>query len=386
MANIQALTHPRIYDYEALGEFADSLADHAPSIERDMSKLSREPNNRVVVADIFRALHNIKGDAALCRVEVAGLIAHPIESLLTRLRSGEARYTPLLGEVILLALDRLELTIEALVAGKPVEHLKLAPLVEGLEKMSSAAQADLDPTATQLIKSVTGFQPQSTLRDSVGKLSAQDVPDLPSAPDTTPDTPSISDVPRGSMGPDLQFFQSLAMQFETRSPLFKGRTGRIRQLALDTNRAAGSPVDAVQLEAAVYMHDVGMMFLPEEVWLNAGNLSEEKRNILRSHPGLGAGLLDRMKGWKEASEMVRHHHEMLDGAGYPDKLKGNAICPGAKILAIVDAFEAVMLKHSTRGHKRSILRAIAEVNACNNQFAPEWIEPFNSVIRRMVEQ
>jgi len=385
MANIQALTHPVIYDREALGEFADSLADHAPSIERDMSKLSREPNNRVVVADIFRALHNIKGDAALCRVEVAGLIAHPIESLLTRLRSGEVRYTPLLGEVILLALDRLELTIEALVAGKPVEHLKLAPLVDGLEKMSHATQADLDPVATQLIKSVTGFQPQSTLRDSVGKLPAHEAPDLPSVPDA----PSISDVPeapRGSMGFDLQFFQSLAMQFETRSPLFKGRTGRIRQLALDTNRAAGSPVDVVQLEAAVYMHDVGMMFLPEEVWLNVGNLSEEKRSILRSHPGLGAGLLDRMNGWKEASEMVRHHHEMLDGAGYPDKLKGNAICPGAKILAIVDAFEAVMLKHSTRGHKRSILRAIAEVNACNNQFAPEWIDPFNSVIRRMVEQ
>lgn len=382
MANIQALTHPRIYDHEALGEFADSLADHAPSIERDMSKLSREPNNRVVVADIFRALHNIKGDAALCRVEVAGLIAHPIESLLTRLRSGEVRYTPLLGEVILLALDRLELAIEALVAGKPVEHLKLAPLVEGLEKMSLATQADLDPNATQLIKSVTGFQPQSTLRDSVGKLPAQEAQDLPDAPEA----PSISDTPRGSIGADLLFFQSLAMQFETRSPLFKGRTGRIRQLALDTNRAAGSPVDAVQLEAAIYMHDVGMMFLPEEVWLNAGNLSEEKRNILRSHPGLGAGLLDRMKNWNEASEMVRHHHEMLDGAGYPNKLKGNAICPGAKILAIVDAFEAVMLKHSTRGHKRSILRAIAEVNACNNQFAPEWIEPFNSVIRRMVEQ
>jgi hypothetical protein len=382
MANIQALTYPVIYDREALGEFADSLADHAPSIERDMSKLSREPNNRVVVADIFRALHNIKGDAALCRVEVAGLIAHPIESLLTRLRSGEVRYTPLLGEVILLAVDRLELAIEALVAGKPVDHLKLAPLVDGLEQMSRASQADLDPTAAQLIKSVTGFQPQSTLRDSIGKLPVHDVPGLPD----TQDLPDVPDAPKGSMTPDILFFQSLAMQFETRSPLFKGRTGRIRQLALDTNRVAGSPVDAAQLEAAVYMHDVGMMFLPEEVWLNAGNLSEEKRSILRTHSGLGAGLLDRMEGWKAAAEMVRHHHEMLDGAGYPGKLKGNDICPGAKILAIVDAFEAVMLKHSTRGHKRSILRAIAEVNACNNQFAPEWIEPFNTVIRRMVEQ
>jgi response regulator RpfG family c-di-GMP phosphodiesterase len=276
------------------------------------------------------------------------------------------RYTQLLGEVILLAVDRLELAVEALVANKPIEHLKLPALVEGLEKMSAASQSNLDSLAALLIKSVTGFQPQSTLRASIGKLPTQSAP-------------------AGSTAPDLQFFQSLALQFETRSPLFKGRTARIRQLALDTNQIAGFPVDAEQLEAAIYMHDVGMMFLPEDVWLNAVNFSNEKRAMLQAHPGLSAGLLNRMNGWQAAAEMVIQHHEMLDGAGYPGKLKGNEICPGAKIIAIVDAFEAVMLKHSTRGHKRSVLRAIAEVNACNNQFAPEWIEPFNSVIRRMVE-
>jgi HD-GYP domain-containing protein (c-di-GMP phosphodiesterase class II) len=83
--------------------------------------------------------------------------------------------------------------------------------------------------------------------------------------------------------------------------------------------------------------------------------------------------------------MVAQHHEMPDGAGYPNASKLGEICDGAKILAIVDAFEAVMLKHIHRGKNRSVLRAIAEVNACDNQFAPEWIEPFNRVIRRTVE-
>ena len=83
--------------------------------------------------------------------------------------------------------------------------------------------------------------------------------------------------------------------------------------------------------------------------------------------------------------MVAQHHEMPDGGGYPHKLTAEDICAGAKILAIVDAFEAVTLKHSHRGQSRSIVRAIAEVNACDNQFAPEWIAPFNAVIRRMVE-
>jgi HD-GYP domain-containing protein (c-di-GMP phosphodiesterase class II) len=321
----------------------------------------------VVIADIFRSLHNIKGDAALCKVEIAGLIAHPIESLLTRLRSAEIRYTQLVGEVILLAVDRLELAIEALVAGKPVAHLKLVELVDGLEQMSQAPQAGLDAAAAKVVKSVTGFQPQATLRSSIGKL------------------PALGKS-KSSIASDLLFFRSLAMQFETHSPLFKGRTARIHQLAMDTNREAGSPVDVTQLEAAVYMHDAGMMFLSESIWLKVGNISDEERSILRTHPGLGAGLLERMEGWKAAAEMVRQHHEMSDGAGYPEGLSGDRICPGAKILAIVDAFEAVTLKHSTRGHNRSVLRAIAEVNACDKQFAPEWIAPFNAVIRRMIER
>ena len=76
---------------------------------------------------------------------------------------------------------------------------------------------------------------------------------------------------------------------------------------------------------------------------------------------------------------------MPDGAGYPLGLSQEKICAGAKILAIVDAFEAVMLKHIHRGKNRSVLRAIAEVNACDKQFAPEWLVPFNQLIRRTVE-
>lgn len=366
MTDNQTLTHPTILDDEALHEFADALTDIAPVIERDMAKLSSDPGNRVLIADIFRAVHNIKGDAALCSVAMAGLIAHPIESLLTRLRSGEVRYTPLLGEVILLALDRLELATEALVAGRQVEHLKLVALVEGLKQMSLASQSDLELNAAQLIKTVTGFQPQATLRTPIGK-------------------PSIQGKPKDSMANDLQFFRSLALQLETRSPLFAGRTERIHQLALDTNRMAGSPVDEVQLEAALYLHDLGMMFLPESIWLKVGKMSAEERIALHAHPDFAAGLLDRMQDWKGAAEMVRQHHETWDGKGYPGGLHGDAICPGAKILAIVDAYKAVMLKHRARSHNSSVLRAIAEINACDHQFAPEWIEPFNAVIRNMLE-
>jgi HD-GYP domain-containing protein (c-di-GMP phosphodiesterase class II) len=133
------------------------------------------------------------------------------------------------------------------------------------------------------------------------------------------------------------------------------------------------------------MHDIGMMFLPESVWLKVENMTPEEKLILRSHPDYAAGILSRMDGWSDATQMVAQHHEMPDGGGYPSGLEVEEICDGAKILAIVDAFEAVMLKHINRGRNRSVLRAIAEINACDNQFSPKWIEPFNRVIRKTVE-
>ena len=128
-----------------------------------------------------------------------------------------------------------------------------------------------------------------------------------------------------------------------------------------------------------------MMFLPESVCLKVERMTPEEKLILHTHPAYAAGILGRMPGWEEAAEMVAQHHEQPSGDGYPDALVAKDICDGAKILSIIDAFEAVMLKHINRGRNRSVLRAIAEINACDTQFAPEWIEPFNRVIRRTVE-
>lgn len=367
MANHQALTQPEIFDRQALNDYLEDLTDLAPKIEQDVARLKQSPDDKQIIDNLFRILHNIKGDAALCKVDMGVIISHPLETLMGHLRTGKLHFTELLGEIILLTIDRLELAVEALATGKPVTQLQLVKLVQGLEKLSETPQDQLDAAISGVIEAVTGFRPtMATLRDA----------------------PQKSAISRSaeSIATDLRFFRSLAQQFENRSIHFQGRSARILRLALDTNKAAGKPADPVQLEAAVYMHDVGMMFLPEGMWLNKlGRLNEDDKRALHAHPGYGAGLLERMKGWEPAAEMVAQHHEMPDGAGYPAGLKSAAICPGAKILAMVDAFESVMLKHAHRGQSRSMLRAIAEINACDKQFAAEWIGPFNSVIRRLIE-
>ena len=366
MNKLQALTQPQIDDRVSLEEFKDDLVDLAQKIEQDIAKLKQTPGDRTIIANLFRSFHNIKGDASLCKVELGSIIAHPVETLLGRLREGELHFTELMGEIILLTADRLELATESLVTGRTLENLQLVKLYEGLEKLSLVKQSDLNETASRVIESVTGFRP-ATEKVSTGKKRIATVH------------------PVESQVADLHFFRTLALQFEMHSPHFKGRTARVLRLALETNLTNDQPVDPLQLEAAVYMHDVGMMFLPESVWLKVGAFSEENKKILATHPAYGAGILERIPGWLGASEIVRQHHEMPSGAGYPAGLTLEKICPGANILSIVDAFESVMLKHSHRGHSRSKLRAIAEVNACESQFAQEWIISFNSVVRRMIE-
>lgn len=366
--NIAALLHPNVADRESLQEFVDALIDQIPNIERDIVRLKRNPDDKALIADLFRALHNVKGDAAMCHVQLGVLITHPIETLLDRLRSSEIRFSELMAEVVLLAMDRLELAVEALSGNRSLAQLKLVELVSGLDTLASDKAELLDAHAVQLIEAVTGFRPVLT-----------------SSPTDLKPLQVLVERRSGNVDSDLTFFRSLAMLFESRSPRFAGRTERQLKLALETNAGSNHPVDPVQLEAAVYFHDIAMMFLPEHLWLSGGKITDEEKRLMQNHPTQAAGLLERREGWQGAAEIVAQHHEMQDGGGYPNHLKDDAICPGAKILAIVDAFEAVTLKHSDRGHSRSVLRAIAEVNACDNQFAPEWIGPFNAVIRRIVE-
>ena len=353
----------QIADRELLTEFRDALSDQVTTLERQVTNLRRDPDDRESIAALFRALHTIKGDASICRFELGVRLTHPIEALLARLREGQLVFSPLLAEAVLLALDRLELAVETLLAGRSLEPLRLQALIDGLDQLSRSGNAGLDAGSVDLIEAVTGFRPAGAVAKLTPRTSAGEQ----------------------SNASDLQFFHRLALQLETYSPLFTGRSGRLLRLALDTNARAGKPVDAAQLEAAVYLHDIGMMFLPESIWLRVGALTDAERRVMHEHPSFAAGLAERMAGWQEAAVMIAQHHEMVDGRGYPQGLKEDQIIPGARILAIVDAFESVTLKHSHRGEGRSLLRAVAEINASDNQFSAEWIEHFNQVIRGMVE-
>ncbi|WP_027467788.1 HD-GYP domain-containing protein [Deefgea rivuli] len=358
------LDKPQVVDWNAFTDFRDALVDTAPQIEALLAELKQAPQDLSRITRLFRLFHNIKGDAGLCRLPFVIPLVHGVETLLGRMRTGELPFSDLLAEVILLTLDRLEQTIELLSDNESAEALALPALALGLEGISQQPIENIDSSAIRLIEAVTGFRPGLSV-----------------LPQRDANSAARNNAERHE---DLNFFHQLALQLETRSPLFQGRTARNLELALETNKAAGSRVDPIQLEAAVYLHDIGMMFLPESSWLQVEVLNDSAREKLKQHPMWGAGLAARMIGWQDAANMVMQHHEKPNGSGYPNQLKHAEICDGAKILAIIDAFDAILLRHSHRGQQRSILRAIAEINASDRQFAAEWITAFNRVIRVML--
>lgn len=360
--NQDQLQQDVVEDEEGFQDFRDAIADYAPKIETLVSMLRHKPSDVLACAELFRSFHSIKGDASLCRLEFLVPFVHAAESVLSRVRSGEVIFSSPIANVLLLTIDRLQLAIELLAARKPLTDLRLVEFASGLGGLSSLPPQSMDAACQRLIGAITG----------VGITSEVDL--MPDVEEWLHDR-SV----------DLAFFHQLALQFESRSSLFDGRTDRNLKLALLTNQLGGSVVDADQLCAAVYLHDVGMMFLPESLWIGGGRLSEEERHLMNGHVGWGAGLLARMPGWEDAADMVLQHHEKLDGSGYPQGLLCDDIVPGAKILALVDAFESVMLKQRSRGQARSLLRAVAEVNASDLQFDPVWVEPFNHAIRHLMD-
>ena len=121
------------------------------------------------------------------------------------------------------------------------------------------------------------------------------------------------------------------------------------------------------------VHDIGKMIVPEHVLCKKGRLTDRELELMRLHPVLGANILSRMPGMDELAPGVLHHHERWDGAGYPRGLVGPAIPVAARLIFVVDAFDA-MTTNRPYGEVLSEEEAMAEIERCSgSQFDPELV-------------
>lgn len=135
---------------------------------------------------------------------------------------------------------------------------------------------------------------------------------------------------------------SLALSIESKDPYTHGHCERLAGHAADLGKQAGlSEDEIVALRRAGVVHDIGKVAVPDAVLLKPGRLTEEEWAIVRQHPVVGERICAPLKSFRQVLPIIRHHHEKYDGSGYPDALRGEAIPISARILQIVDVFDAL---------------------------------------------
>lgn len=143
-------------------------------------------------------------------------------------------------------------------------------------------------------------------------------------------------------GAFLQSLLALANALEARDPYTRGHSDRVGGWARRLALAAGLPGgEAEVIGQAGRLHDVGKIGVPERVLGKSGPLEPEEWATMRRHPVIAAQILAPLEFFADGAEVVRHHHERLDGSGYPDGLAGDRIPLGARIVAVVDVYDAL---------------------------------------------
>jgi putative two-component system response regulator len=135
---------------------------------------------------------------------------------------------------------------------------------------------------------------------------------------------------------------TLGLTIEARDPYTAGHCERLARYAVGLGKALG--VDEVMLKAlwlGGFLHDLGKIAVPDRILLKNGPLDVEERAVIQTHPVIGADLVQGMHTLDGVRPIIRHHHERFDGSGYPDGLAGEGIPLGARIMAVVDVYDAL---------------------------------------------
>ena len=175
--------------------------------------------------------------------------------------------------------------------------------------------------------------------------------------------------------------RALADALDAKCDYTSGHSLRVSRFAVLIGRALGLPLETLKdVELAGVLHDIGKIGVPESILWKPAKLTPEEHKIMSEHPVKSAQIIGELSGLVRAREFVLHHHEFLDGSGYPDGLKGDEIPLGARIILVADAYDAMTTDRPYRkaiGHHK----AIAELREkSGTQFDPKMVNALISVI------
>lgn len=140
---------------------------------------------------------------------------------------------------------------------------------------------------------------------------------------------------------------ALARVIEAKDPHTLGHADRVAQYAVKLGKAMGANAhDLATLRKGGMLHDLGKIAIPDAILMKPGRYTPEEFAEMKRHPVLGCDICSKLQTIQDALPLIRHHHEKLDGSGYPDGLKGDAVPPMVRIISVVDIYDALRSQRS----------------------------------------
>ncbi|MBU1614904.1 HD domain-containing protein [bacterium] len=180
----------------------------------------------------------------------------------------------------------------------------------------------------------------------------------------------------------LGTIKALAATIEAKDPLTIGHCEKVAVYSAAMAKELGfqeEKIDTIRMGA--YLHDIGKIGIAEKILFKPGRLTGEEFSLITQHPLIGLRIIEPVKPPREVTDIIKYHHERVDGKGYPEGLKGENIPLSAKIVACADSFEVMT---TGRIYKRgmSLKDAIFELRKCSGtQFDPEVVGVFIKLLQ-----
>src|ERR1017187_2599213 len=165
---------------------------------------------------------------------------------------------------------------------------------------------------------------------------------------------------------------SLARSIEGKDPYTHGHCERLAEYSARLGEHLQLPEEQlIALRRAGVVHDVGKIAVPDAILLKPGRLTAEEWTLIKEHPVVGERICAPLKSFRLVLPIIRHHHEKLDGSGYPDGLRGDAIPVTARVLQIVDVYDALT---TDRPYKKAFSVTDA-LQTMKEEVAKGWWDP-----------
>lgn len=182
----------------------------------------------------------------------------------------------------------------------------------------------------------------------------------------------------------LETVRSLAYVVEAKDAYTGQHLERCRVYGMALLREIGLDGELRQAEYGFLLHDAGKVGVPERILNKPGPLTAAEWRVMRTHPLIGYQMVGASSFLRPAAEVIRYHHEMFDGSGYPEGLRGEEIPLAARVFAVVDAFDAMTTDRPYRA-ALSLDQAAEELEKmAGSQFDPEVVRAFVPLCERLL--